>query len=105
MISSSATRSWSGFSIWFGEKATFSRISTVAVLWERPTTIMFIGLKLPLEGLFRSLKPLPGDAVLHAEVGKQENSEPDDREQGGAFPPPTDSQATMKQRGINQPGN
>src|SRR5690349_14771454 len=93
VMSGSSTTALSGFSIWVGAKATFSRISTAAVLCESPTTIIFIKVlplleirnraRLPLRSRLSFVAVQPREQEVHPEEGKEHDGEAEDGEHGG----------------------
>src|SRR6185369_4053150 len=99
VIPSSATRVLRGFSICVGEKASFSLISTVAVLCESPTTTIFIS-ALPL---FVSVES--GHQQVHPKEGEQHYKEADDSQYGGFLAAPAGCQPAVQKSGIDEPGD
>src|SRR5919198_5122804 len=100
-IPSSSRTALSGFSIWVGAKATFSRISTEAVLCDSPTTIMFIF----LIASFLFVAVQPRQEKVHAEEGEQEHEKADDGKDGRLLPPPAGGEPAVEERRVDEPGD
>src|SRR5512140_1906597 len=99
VIPSRPTRAPRGFSICVGEKASFSLISTVAVLCESPTTTIFIS-TLPL---FVAVKS--GHQQIHPKEGEEHHKKADDSQYCSFLPAPAGSQPAVKQGCVNKPGD
>src|SRR6478609_9801346 len=73
--------------------ASFSRISTGAVLWLSPTTTICI------------LRHRPEALNSHPNQSKNHTGKSNDRQIGGAFGPPSNGQATDQNDKIEEPGD